>query len=326
MRLVRFFILVVILLNAHVHTFGQVRFSEKENRIDVLYNGKLITSYLIGRDLLKPCLYPVNTLDGQVMTRQFPFKVVEGESTDHPHHTGLYFTFGSKGEVNGNSFWNLHENPPSIQHIELIEKKEEGKRGSLTTVSHWVDKDGQAILKESRTMTFNFDQKDGYTIDFNISLEATDTDVTFKDTKEGMFAMRVADWMCEKSKGSVKGTGKYTNAQGLTTEDNIWGKQSEWVKLEGQRDGKTYGLAILHHPESVNFPTYWHARGYGCFAANPVGQFDFQSKYMDSPQKRDLVIKAGEQADFIFRLLVYESSKNMEELKRVFQKFKAAEL
>ena len=27
-------------------------------------------------------------------------------------------------------------------------------------------------------------------------------------------------------------------------------------------------LAMLDHPKNVGFPTYWHARGYGLFAAN----------------------------------------------------------
>ncbi len=325
MRIFKTLIFSLILTGSIIQVSGQVKFLEKGDRIDVMYNDQLVTSYLTDDDLLKPCLYPVKALDGQIITRQFPFKKIPGESSDHPHHTGIFFTYGSKEEVNGNSFWNLHDTPPMIKHIKVVDKVEYDKKGSIKTVSHWIDKNARPILEESRTMTFNFD-RGSYSIDFNISLKALSSDVTFEDTKEGMFAIRVADWMSEEPKGDIKGTGKYTNAEGSTTEENIWGRRSEWVTLEGENEGKTYGLAIFHHPESVNFPTYWHVRGYGCFAANPVGQFDFQKEFQDDPKKRNLVIKKGESADFGFRVLIYENTMGIYELETEFQSFKSIDL
>jgi len=326
MHIPRIFVLAAILIGSIFQVSGQVKFIENEDKIDVMYRGQLITSYLTGQDLLKPCLYPIKTLDGQIITRQFPFQKILGESTDHPHHTGLYFTYGSRGEVNGNSFWNMHDTPPMIRHIRIVNKMENADNGSIATVSHWVGKSGEVILKESRRMSFDFTEASAYSIDFNIALEAMDENVTFEDTKEGMFAIRVADWMCEEPKGSIEGTGKYTNAKGSTTEENIWGRRSEWVKLEGVKEGNTYGIAIFHHPESVNFPTYWHARGYGCFAANPVGQFDFQKEFIDNPEKRNLVIKKGESTDFGFRVSIYEGSKEIKELEAEFQSFESIDL
>jgi hypothetical protein len=29
---------------------------------------------------------------------------------------------------------------------------------------------------------------------------------------------------------------------------------------------------MVDHPKNPGYPTYWHARGYGLFAANPLGQ------------------------------------------------------
>ncbi|MEQ8880756.1 MAG: PmoA family protein [Cyclobacteriaceae bacterium] len=319
------FILIAILTSSSCAS-GQVQFLEKEDRIDVMYQEKVITSYQIGKDMLKPSLFPIKATDGEIVTRQFPFEEIEGESTDHPHHTGLFFTYGSKNEVNGNSFWNLHDIPPGIQHIKVLEKKEKAENGSISTISHWIDKNGKAILEESRTMTFNFQRKNSYSIDFEVFLKALETDVIFQDTKEGMFAVRVADWMSEESKGMIIGTGKYTNAQGLTNEENIWGRQSEWVKLEGTKGEKVYGLAIFYHPESVNFPTYWHARGYGCFAANPIGQFGFQKEYLEAPKKRNLEIQKGKSAAFGFRVLIYEDSKEHKELQAEYESFKLSDL
>ena len=40
-------------------------------------------------------------------------------------------------------------------------------------------------------------------------------------------------------------------------------------------DGEPVTVAILDHPSNVGYPTHWHARGYGLFAANPLGDKQF---------------------------------------------------
>ena len=319
-----FTILIAIFLGIGCNPGSNVEFIQKENQIDVLVEGQLITSYLHGNDLLKPCLYPVKTLSGEVVTRAYPFKEIEGESTDHPHHTGAYFTYGSKGEVNGDHFWNMHDIPPQIKHIEVLETGTGKNVGKVTTVSHWISSENKPVLEEKREMEFEV-MEDGYHIDFTIELKALDTAVTFEDTKEGMFAIRVADWLAEDARGTLyESTGSYMNAEGDETEENIWGKRSPWVRLEGNKEDKTIGIAIFHHPESVNFPTYWHARGYGCFAANPIGQFDFQKgRGLEAPEKRTLTIQPGEKAVFKFRMTIYEGSKSKEQLTGEFEDYSA---
>lgn len=319
-----FFILINVttLLFTSCNSGSKVEFIEKENQIDVLFEGKLITSYLHGSDLLKPCLYPVNSPSGETLTRSYPFKEIEGESNDHPHHTGMYFTYASNGEVNGDSFWNLHPVPPQIKHIEVLEMESEKNEGELTTLSHWINSDSKPILEEKREMEFEV-QENKYVIDFSIELTAIDEAVTFEDTKEGMFAIRVADWLAENAKGTLhKSTGEYLNAEGDKMEKGIWGKQSSWVRLEGEKDGKTIGIAIYHHPESVNYPTYWHARGYGCFAANPIGQFDFQKgREVENPEKRSLTIEPGKTELFKYRMTIYEGESTKEQFDEEFKSF-----
>jgi hypothetical protein len=312
-------------------TDNNIKFIQKEGQIDVIANNKLLTSYLYGNHLSKPILYPVHSPSGEVVTRWFPLKEVEGEGKDHPHHTGVYFTYGSNHEVNGNSYWaNAHdrlpltmaEKLPRISHIKINELKEGKNKGKMAVLFHWLNKNNKPILEENRVMEF-YAGEDEYKIDFTINLTAIDTIVTFGDTKEGMFAIRVADWLAENARGTLyQSTGEYLNSEGDKTEKNIWAKQSPWVRLEGEKEGNRIGIAIFHHPGSLNYPTYWHARGYGCFSANPLGQYDFQEgRGLENPQHRTLTLKPGESALFKFRMVIYEGTRNKEQFDLEFSDF-----
>jgi hypothetical protein len=326
-----FWLLMVCMVSMHSGISQVVGFVRHDDQIDVMHDGHMLTSYRFGRHLSRPVLYPLMSPSGEMVTRSYPFEVIEGESHDHPHHTGVSFTYGSNGEVNGTSFWaNPHDRPPftkdeklpQIRQVQILEMREGEGQGVLHTVNHWVDDQGKPVLFEDRMMEF-FPVEDRLTIDFTIYLTAVDTNVTFQDTKEGMFAIRVADWLAEGANGTLyKSTGEYLNAEGERKENNIWAKRSAWVRLEGDKDGKAIGVAIFHHPGSVNFPAYWHARGYGCFAANPIGQYDYQKgRGLDNPQHRTLTITPGEKVPFKFRMVVYEGARSKKDLDQEFADF-----
>ena len=331
-RIIHFsFLLSIIVFYYGCGTHNKIGFIQHGDQVDVMAGGRLITSYLYGQHLSKPILYPVHSPSGEVVTRGYPFKEIEGESNDHPHHTGVSFTYGSNGEVNGNSFWaNLHDKPPltmdeklpRIRQEKILEMKGGGDKGMLRTVNHWIDRNNKTILEESRIMDF-YSSEDEYKIDFTIHLSALDTSVTFKDTKEGMFAIRVADWLAENAKGKLyESTGEYLNAEGERTEKNIWARRSAWVRLEGEKEDKKIGITVFHHPQSVNYPAYWHARGYGCFAANPIGQYDYQEgRGLVNPQQRSLTLQPGEMVLFKFRMVIYEGPRTKEAIEEEFTDF-----
>jgi len=72
-------------------------------------------------------------------------------------------------------------------------------------------------------------------------------------------------------------TGRYLASDG-TTGEAVWGTSGPWMALTGVVNGAPVTVAILDHPSSYNHPTYWHARGYGLFAANPIGRHAFDPK------------------------------------------------
>jgi hypothetical protein len=319
-------LLIVSSLAAGPGRAAPIKFVEKPDRVDVLAGGMKLTSYIYGNDpnlelaeagrlLTKPVLYPLYSPSGIKVTRCFPVEKAEDETTDHPHHTGLYFAYDEVGDEKG--FWNNSKTPlPAIRHVRTV-KKEGGRRsGTLSVILEWAGKDGSVVLQEERDMVFRAGN-DRYVVDFSIDLTAKKDSVTFHDTKEGMFAVRVADWLRERG-----GTGRYLSSNGESTEKNVWGKRARWMRLQGQKDTKTIGVAILHHPSSVNFPTYWMARGYGLFSANPLGQYIYQRhhKYKD-PQRLDLTLKKDQIAHFGFRVVVYEGDMPPEKLEKLYADF-----
>jgi len=304
----------------------KVEFKQGKNKIDVVIGGKLFTSYLYaldpakplirkGRVLAKPVLFPVYSPSGEMMCRGYPFIKVEGEREDHPHHMGIYFTI----DVNEHHFWGNSSKPfPRIQHIKVSKMKDGQGEGTLSTVSNWIDNDGKPMLQEEREMIFRaYENGAQYAIDFNITLKALNQKVVFGDTKEGMMAIRVAPWLKESG-----GTGEYLSSEGQKRESGVWGRRAKWMRLQGQKEGKTYGVTIFNHPKSVNYPTFWHARGYGCFTANPLGQGAFEkSRKVPNAKNLNLTLQPGQGATFKHRMLIYEGPRTKAQLEKEFQNY-----
>src|SRR5688500_16297865 len=167
-----------------------------KKQVDVLFNNKLLTAYCYYDSSRKPILFPVNTVDGITVTRGYPFQLIAGERTDHPHHTGIWLNYES---VNGLDFWNnstaiaveKRNQYGTILHQKIINKKINGKKASLTVAATWVRPDNKVILNEETIFNFSVIE-DNFIIDRITTLTATDTTVVFKDVKDGMFAIRVA--------------------------------------------------------------------------------------------------------------------------------------
>jgi len=264
-------------------------------KIDIDVAGKPFTTFYSGADANKPYLAPLRSASGKIVTRHFPMEKVEGESRDHLHHRGLWFSYD---DVNGIKFW---ENDPSYKHPNMgrivtmqADLKDGNASKTLKTVFNWNDPSGKTLLVESRTMTFSGNAT-LRTIDFDITLTASEK-VVFGDTKEGAFAIRLADALTEK-----KGSGKMVNAEGLEGMKDVWGKRSNWVDYSGTLDGEQLGVAIFDHPSNPGHPVYWHARDYGLFALNPWGRHAFDP----SAEESHATVPAGGSLRFRWRVVIH---------------------
>lgn len=149
------------------------------------------------------------------------------------------------------------------------------------------------LLNEDREMTFRVDG-DLRIIDFRITLTAPE-EVTFGDTKEGAFAIRLSDAFTER-----KGL-KIVDADGRTRMANVWGKRSNWVDYSADVDGEKIGVAMFDHPQNLNHPTYWHARDYGLFSLDPFGQHAFDPK---APERKTVLHK-DEKLVYRWRVVIH---------------------
>ena len=277
---------------------AQVKIVQAPDRLRIEIDGKHFTDYVTGGDATKPYLHPLRTADGKQVSRSFPMDLVEGEKHDHPHHRGLWFSYG---DVNGWDFWGNEKNqkgggkgPGLIKVVKVKDIKNGKKSGSVSTLQDWTDGTGKRLISESRTMTFYSDPAVRM-IDFDITLTAIE-DAEFGDTKEGAFAIRLARALEEESGGTM------VNAEGAEKEKNVWGKRSAWVDYSGTLDGAKVGILIVDHPSNPRHPTYWHSRAYGLFAANMFGEKEFTK---DKAAKGPGTLKAGQSWRFRLRVIIH---------------------
>lgn len=276
-------------------------------------DGKPFTALFTGGTTLKPYLHPLRAASDKIVTRLFPMEMVEGESRDHPHHRGLWFTHG---DVNGFDFWGQDAKGKQgrVQLKKVIDLKSGKKEGSITALFEWVDPKGEVLLSENRTMKFRA-APNLRIIDFDATLTAV-RKAKFGDTKEGFFALRLAEPLKE-GKG---GTGRMVSAEGAATEKNVWGKPSPWVDYAGELQGEKLGIAIFDHPSNLKHPTFWHARAYGLFAANPFGEHDF---FNDKKRDGSVTLEPGQAQRFRYRVVIHSGDAQSAGIAEMYKKFAA---
>ena len=316
-----------------------VTVDEAARRADVAIGGRPFTAYIWPERLKKPVLYPLRSATGTLVTRGWPFDPRPGERVDHPHHVGLWFDYGN---VNGVDFWNNSDalKPEDsakmgvIVHRKIVSTHSGADGGSLVADMDWIGPGGVTFLHERAAFMFRGDSATR-TVDRVTTLTAGDRRAVFNDDKEGLFGLRVARQLEQPSKSpevftdasgkatavpvldNTGVTGSYTSSEGVTG-DAVWATRGRWTMLTGQIGSEPLTLAILDHPKNFGFPTYWHARGYGLFAANPLGQ----KVLTDGKQPAlNLTLEPGASVTLRYRVLILEGKAAPDRLEREFKTF-----
>lgn len=271
-----------------------VKIIDQKDRLRIEIGGQLFSDYIY-QGTPRPYMYPIIGPGGQAMTRNWPMKSPEGEEHDHPHHRSLWF---SHGDVNKVDFWTEEgKNKGRIVHQSFSNIKSGSKEASFNEAINWIGPDGKTVCTEDRKVSIGNSDKLRW-IDFQITLKASEGDVVLGDTKEGSMGIRLAETMRLTGK---TGKGHIINSAGQKDGDT-WGKRAEWCDYYGPVDGKTVGVAFFDNPKNPRYPTTWHVRDYGLFAANPFGLHDFEKKPVGAG---DLKIPSGQSVTFSYRLIFH---------------------
>jgi hypothetical protein len=317
-----------------------VRVDEAARRVDIAVAGKPFTSYIWPERLKKPVLYPLRSASGTLVTRGWPLDPRPRERVDHPHHVGLWFNYGN---VNGVDFWNNSDaltpdeaaKMGTIVHRRIVSAVADGEVARLVTESDWQGPGDVTLLSERSEFVFSGDRTTR-TIDRITRLTALKQRVVFNDNKEGVFGMRVARELEHPSKtaevftdangrattvaavDNAGVTGNYLSSEGKTG-DAVWGTRGRWTMLTGRIGRQPLTVAIIDHPNNPGYPTNWHARGYGLFAANPLGP----NVLSDGKQPAlNLALEPGQSVAFRYRVVIIEETAAPARIEREFAAFR----
>jgi Methane oxygenase PmoA len=334
--------LIMVITNSLKAQRIKVEANEVSKTIDISFDNQIFTSFFNpGEDILKkPVLYPIRTAKGTIITRGWPIDPRPSERVDHPHHVGLWMNYE---DVNGFDYWNNSSAIPeekrflkygTIRQLELLEMKSGSKKGSFRVRGEWVSADGRGESTLIETTNYVFSGKGDQRIIDRITTLRAERDVNFKDVKDGFFAIRVARELEHPSKVAeiftdANGietkvptlnnegiTGLYRSSEGLEGE-KVWGTRGRWVNLSGKFKNEDVSLAIIDHPKNIGYPTYWHARAYGLFAANPLGA----SVFSNGKEATNLKMKKGDEVTFRYRVVVTSRKVGDDELNKLAKSF-----
>jgi len=303
-----------LILELPVVESAEFAVTQEKDGITVSRDGKLVTRYLIFSGA-KPILWPVKGPYGDDITRGYPMReALDTERNDHVHHRSFWFTHGN---VNGIDFWSEGKDHGNIVHRKFSVVKG-GKQAVIVSHNDWLSADGKKVCEDIRRLTFGAEGS-SYWIDFDTTVTASEGPVKFGDTKEGSFGVRVAGSM----KVTAKPAGHVINTHG-DKDVKAWGKAAPWVDYYGTAvpKGKVVGIAIMNHPASFRYPTYWHVRTYGLFTANPFGLHHFKS---DNSIDGSHQMKKGETMTLHYRVLIHPGDVKEGGVAEAFKEYSALE-
>jgi hypothetical protein len=315
---------VILLCTLTCSAQEAVNVQRSGSQIEVKIGGKPFTTYYFDPKVSKPYLMPLRSAQGTVVTRGYPVanEVPAGSQHDpsfEPHQRPLYFAHGS---IDGLDFWgeeafDKYYNDHFKQNyghmvMQKISEARGGNPGVISAEFTLEGPGGMVIGDETQTFKFHGDEHTRI-IDCEFTVHATHGPLTFGDTKEGAFGIRVAKQLDSPPSHMV-------NSQGAEGEKAIWGKRADWVNYDGTVDGEDVGIAVLDHPKSFRHPTTWHARGYGLFAANPFGLRDFTR---DPKQDGSWTVPVQQSLTFRYRVIIHHGDYHAANIAEAYQKYAA---
>jgi hypothetical protein len=304
-----------------------VELKRGENKVDVVIGGQPFTTYYFDEAVAKPYLMPLRTASGTVISRGFPVvNTVSGADQKspsfEPHQRPLYF---AHGDIDGLNFWaekafdpyyhgHSHQAYGRMALVKLEDSTGGAEAGTIRALFNLLAPSGRIIAEETQTFKFQGDEK-ARIIDCDFVVNASHGPVTFGDTKEGTFAVRLGPELSAPHDHMI-------NSNGAQGEPAIWGKPADWVAYSGEVSGKPVTVAVFDNPKSFRHPTTWHARAYGLLAANPFGAREFTN---DPAKDGSWTVPEGKSITFRYRVVIYEGQLTPERTAALYREYSGAQ-
>ena len=306
-----------VLASAALAAEDGVKMTRLGDRVRIEINGTLFTEYIF-KGTNHVYYYPIIGPEGAIMNRHYPMVPdLKEEDHDHPHHRSLWYAHGA---VNGVDFWSESPKAGKIVHADFLEVKSGQEVGVIGSANRWVAPDGRVMLTDEQVFRVYNRPGTERLFDFEITLKAPgDREVVLGDTKEGTMAFRVAETMRLQQPKKKQGLGHIVLSTGIR-DDDTWGKRAAWCDYYGPVKDKTVGVAIFDHPSNPVYPTWWHVRDYGLFAANPFGVHDFEKKEAGAG---NLTIPAGQSLTFKYRFYLHQGDEKQAKVAEHYDEYKA---
>ena len=247
---------------------------EKENYLDLLFDGRKVTRYMYAYDDSTPQrafetyepFHHVFDEQGQNLLTNGPdgmHPYLKGK-IKYPHHRGIFIGW-SRLEFAGSrySFWGMGGGVAQV-HQKFLEQSAGPALARSKVLIHWNDKNGEPIIAEVReTTVFRQSKPTILLLDFHTELQAIRSDVFLNgDPEHAGFQYRAHD--------AVDKGDKQVKATYLFHEDGIDPRKDEdlpWAAMSYTLNGRRYSVQHMNHPENPQPTLYSAYRDYGRFGA-----------------------------------------------------------
>lgn len=274
----------------------EIRLAMATDCLILLRGGATVGGYFWDRALWKPYFGPICDDTGH------PFTRIDFRAAEHPHHRSVFIAVG---DVNGVDAWNEQADCGIIRNERIDDVMTGAAFASFTAYNLWTDHAEKPLMHEKTTYRM-YNQSDACRmLDITVTFSADFGEVVFGPTKEaGPLGIRMRDEL-----RADHGTGLIANSRGEKTEAECWGHEAEWCDYSGEMPFGTMGITAFDHPDNERYPTTWHVRDYGLFAANNL--------YF----KGGRTIAAGSSLTYRFRLLFHRARLTPEEISEKYAQY-----
>jgi len=254
------------------------------DKIEFRVDGNLFTSYILSESEKYPFFFPVNGPSNASVTSM--------RNANYPHHSSLFF---GCDRVNGGNYWQEGLERGQIISLRADILETGGNKAMIENECIWRRPGADAPIKDKRRITVTKPSADKFYLDFDVTMEML-MDVNIEKTNHSFFSGRMDPDLAVINGGTMINA---EGEQGEKGDEGTFGKRSAWMDCNGQRMGKTEGMAILQHPSNKWFPAPWFTRDYGFFSPTPM--------YWPANDK-NTSLKKGEQIKLRYRVIVHSGN------------------